>query len=250
MLPTDMPSDIPKDATGSNGCVHPELGNIVVDRWKFPAPLEKQFLIRCGLLLVLLVAFSYDPYRQGRNFNTLTIFSSTFLLIMAALVQFFRTLFSAMRVIRYRAGRLQPKRYLFILLLLPLIFVVGRALPNPSFSDGAAHSLIKLNRSDEMVAAVAEEIGKLAGPHENAGTTREWELRVVAKAPFAELDLRGVELRVLDDTLLFEFGGPLTLNRWGFAISSVKGKAPSIPPDRFNHRPVSREIVVFEEPAD
>jgi len=250
MVPIRMPSTIQKDVAGSNGCIHPKLGDTVGDQKKFPVPLEKQFIIRCGLFFVLLVAFSFDPYRQGQNFNTLTIFSSTFLLTMAALVQFSRTLFCAARVIRYRAGRHNPKRYLFILLLLPLTFAIGRALPEPSFTDGAARRLTDLNRSDEMVTTVAEELGKLAGSHENSGTTREWESHVLAKAPFAKLNLKGVELRILNDSLLFEFGGPLTLNRWGFAISSVKGKPPSIPPDRFNLRPASREIVVFEGPID
>lgn len=196
-----------------------------------------------------MVAVPLDTYRQGLNLSTLTIFSTTFLLMMALLIQFIRTSFSAVRMIRHQTGTCLTKGYLLVLLL-PLTFVISRALPNPNFSDGAAKTLNSLNRSDEMVLGAADEIAKISGEYEDSDSGRNRELRILAKVPFASLDLSGAQLRILNDSLLFEFGGPLTLNRWGFSVSGVKGKSPSLLPKSYNLRSISPEIIVFEDPTD
>jgi hypothetical protein len=245
-----MTATISKSPTGSMVCIQTGIVSSAADRWKFSAPVRKQFLVRCGLLFLFMVAWRWDIYRQGLNLSTFSVFSLTFLLMAAFVIQFFRTLFSAGRMIRYQTSRRLPKWHLFILLLLPLTFVICQTIPAPGFSDGAARALRRLNISDQLVAVVAEDFSI---PKENDedpyGLPKKWS-RISAKAPLTQLKFDHPDLKVLDETLIFEFGGPLTLNRWGIAVSGIKGKSPSIPPNRFNLRSASQEIVVFEESTD
>lgn len=180
------------------------------------------------------------------NLGTIGPISPAMLLILALPVLFFRILSSAIRVIRYQATRKLPKRHLLILLLFPAACVVP--YPLPTLVDGAARTLRELHGSEQMLAVVAGELASRS-PDEGSEAKEERNARILAKAPFSRLHLKYADLRILNDSLLIEFGSPIAF-RWGFSVSGIPEKSPSLPEGCFNLRTVSKEITVFEGPTD
>ena len=214
-----------------------------------PHKFRKQFIIRICLFLACIVLIPLDSYRQGLNFGTISAFSSTMLLIWALPILFVRILFTVGRMIKYQISRKLPLQHLWILLFFPLACIIPSRLPSLCLADGVTQTLRKLNQSKQMIAAVAKELGAFK---EQAGFREEYKernARLLATPPFSSLDLKYTDLRILDNSQLFEFGGPLAF-RWGFSVSAIQGQPPALPENCFNIRSVSKEIVVFEGPAD
>jgi hypothetical protein len=209
--------------------------------------LRKRFAIRCGLLFLAIIALRLDYYRHGINLQTNGAFSSTTILLLVVLILFCIAVASAVPMLCAPLRSFSQK--LTIVLFFPAVLFSPRLLNVPGFVDGAARTLRQLDISDELVMGVSEEIKKPVDEINKWWLETERTQQILSQPAFSKLGLKYAKLGFRDNCLLFEFGSPIA-DRWGFAISSIRGKPPSIPPDRFNLRPVSREIVVFEGPID
>ena len=208
--------------------------------------LRKQLVIRCSLLSLAIIGMFLDYYRHGLQLETTGVLSSTTFFTLAIPILFIRALTSTFRVIGDHSNRRLQKKHLLITLLFPVaLFPYFVKVPN--FTYGAAQTLRKLSISDQLVAAAAREIAK---PRENNWTLEDGRTRqILATDPFSRLKLRYAHLRIINSSLIFGFGSPIA-NRWGFAISGEKGKAPTLPSYGVDPKMVSSEIFVFTDISD
>ena len=209
--------------------------------------LRKRFVIRCCLLLITIIVLSLDYYRHGLQLETTGPFSSTILFSLAIPVFFIRSLSTSIDIVRGILLRKHSKKNLLLLPILPAALVFPYMLKLPSFTEGAARTLIALNISNLLVAAVAEELAKPRDDSWKLEHDREKE--VLTREPFSRLGLKYADLRFEESSLLFEFGSPIA-GRWGISISGVKNKPPTLPNYGSDPIMVSREILVYTNTPD
>ena len=207
--------------------------------------LRKQLIIRCCVISLVITGLFLDYYRHGLQLETTGVFSSTFLVTLSLPVFFCLCVVSASRFFNNRS--VGKQKQLFIILLLPAACAIPSLLKIPKFSDGAALAIRKLNISDQLVTAVADELAK---PREDP-----WDLKpdnmkeILEKDPFSRLGLSSARLQFCESSLVFDFGNRIE-DRWGFSISGVKNKPPSMPSYGSNPKMVSKEILVYTGPSD
>lgn len=215
-----------------------------------PKPLtfeqsRKQLVIRCCIISVVITGLFLDYYRHGLKLETTGLFCSTSLFTLSLPVVFCLCVVSASRFFNNRS--VGKQKQLFIILLLPVACAIPSLLKIPKFSDGAVYTLRKLNISDQLVKAVAVELAK---PREDP-----WDLEpdnmkeILEKDPFSRLGLTTARLQFCESSLVFDFGNRIE-DRWGFSISGVNNKSPSIPSYGSNPKMVSKEILVYTGPSD
>ncbi len=164
-------------------------------------------------------------------------------------VCFIRLIFTCINLIREMFLRKHPKSNLLFLILIPAAFWVPLQIGIPSFEDGVAQTLRKLDISDPLVAVATEEIAMLSPADLSFYSEDDKWIELSKKDPFPKLNLDYPHLKIQDSCLLLGFGSPIA-DRWGISISGIKDKPPTIPKYGFEPKVVSTEIVVYSFPRD
>ncbi|RYD23386.1 MAG: hypothetical protein EOP88_04345 [Verrucomicrobiaceae bacterium] len=148
-------------------------------------------------------------------------------------------------------GKRHARVQLLSILLLPACICLPYYLGIPSFLDGMERRFRNAGVSDEWVSIAANE-SKMPREGGSPVEIEDYARRekIITSHPFDALSVESIpRIIARDSSLIFRFGGFLS-PRWGFSISGVEGKEPSMPSDSFDKRQISTEVVVFNIPND